>query len=177
MPRLKTEAIAAARRAFDETDWSQDHAGRHALLRKLGELLHANRDRLIEIARLEAGAAVGAADRAHVTGALSGFNDLLECFHAVTWEEDRGRRTDYGFESDRIVLHEPLGVVGAITPWNVPLYINVGKAVAALLAGCTVVLKPAPDTPMLGAIMCELAAEAGFPPGVFNVVTSGGECG
>src|SRR5690606_6206468 len=72
----------------------------------------------------------------------------------------------------RLVLHEAVGVVGAITPWNVPLYVNIGKVVAALLAGCTVVLKPAPDTPLMGAVMGELAAEAGFPPGVFNVVTS-----
>jgi len=61
-------------------------------------------------------------------------------------------------------------VVGAITPWNVPLYVNVGKVVAALLAGCTVILKPAPNTPGMGAIFGELAAEAGFPAGVINVV-------
>jgi aldehyde dehydrogenase (NAD+) len=62
-------------------------------------------------------------------------------------------------------------VVGAITPWNVPLYINIAKVVSALLAGCTVVLKPAPNTPSLATIMGELAAQAGFPPGVFNVIT------
>src|SRR6202008_4944631 len=78
----------------------------------------------------------------------------------------------YGFEPRRIVPHEAVGVVAAITPWNVPLYVNIGKVVAALLAGCTVILKPAPDTPCMGAILGELAAEAGFPAGVFNVVTS-----
>ena len=61
-------------------------------------------------------------------------------------------------------------MVGAITPWNVPLYVNVGKVVAALLAGCTVILKPAPNTPGMGAIFGEFAAEAGFPKGVLNVV-------
>jgi aldehyde dehydrogenase (NAD+) len=70
------------------------------------------------------------------------------------------------------VRHEPIGVVGAITPWNVPFYINVGKACAALLAGCTVVLKSAPDTPKIGAFMAEVAHEVGFPPGVFNVISS-----
>src|SRR3546814_6856826 len=59
----------------------------------------------------------------------------------------------------------PICVVGAITPWIVPLYINVGKVVAALLAGCTVVLKPAPDTPAMGAIFGELAIEAGLQIG------------
>src|SRR5690606_27454465 len=124
------------------------------------------------IARHEAGASMGAAARAHVNGALSGMDDLLKSFHEVTWEEDRGRRNEYGFDSDRTVTHEQLGVVGAITPWNVPLYVNIGKVIAALLAGCTVVLKPAPDTPLLGSIMGEFAKDAGFPPGVFNVVTS-----
>jgi aldehyde dehydrogenase (NAD+) len=67
-------------------------------------------------------------------------------------------------------VYEAVGVVGAITPWNVPLYVNVGKVVAALLAGCTVILKPAPNTPGMGAIFGELAKEAGFPAGVLNVV-------
>lgn len=165
-------AIAAARRAFDQGDWPRQHAERHAVLTKFRDLLFANHDKLVDIARLEAGAAIGAAARAHVNGALSGMDDLLRCFHEVTWEEDRGRRNEYGFDSDRTVIHEAVGVVGAITPWNVPLYVNVGKVIGALLAGCTVVLKPAPDTPLLGSIMGELASEAGFPPGVFNVVTS-----
>jgi aldehyde dehydrogenase (NAD+) len=65
-----------------------------------------------------------------------------------------------------------VGVVAAITPWNVPFYVNVGKVVAALLAGCTVILKPAPNTPGMGSIFGELAVEAGFPPGVLNVLTS-----
>jgi aldehyde dehydrogenase (NAD+) len=165
-------AIDAARRAFDETDWSRQHNQRHALVKEYMALLRANRDRLMDIARIEAGAAVGAACRAHVDFALNGGDDLVECFNAIEWEEDRGRREDNGVLSDRIVIHEPLGVVGAITPWNVPLYVNIGKVIAAFLAGCTVVLKPAPDTPLMGSVMGELAVEAGFPPGVFNVVTS-----
>lgn len=166
-------AISAARRAFDETDWSRQHARRHALLTKYTELLWARRETLVDISRLEAGASLGAAARAHIDGALNGGNDLLECFNKVKWEEDRGRRNDNGVDSDRVVLYEPMGVVAAITPWNVPLYVNVGKVIAALLAGCTVVLKPAPDTPRMGSIMGELALEAGLPPGVLNVVTSG----
>jgi aldehyde dehydrogenase (NAD+) len=79
-------------------------------------------------------------------------------------------RSAYGFESHRKAVREPVGVVAAITPWNVPLYVNVGKVVAALLAGCTVILKPAPNTPGMGAIFGELASQAGFPAGVLNVV-------
>jgi aldehyde dehydrogenase (NAD+) len=166
------EAISAARRAFDETDWSRQHAQRHELVKKYMQLLRANRERLMDIARIEAGAAIGAACRAHVDFALNGGDDMVECSNAIQWEEDRGSREDNGAVSERIVIHEPLGVVAAITPWNVPLYVNIGKVIAAFLAGCTVVLKPAPDTPLMGSIMGELAIEAGFPPGVFNVVTS-----
>jgi len=165
-------AIVAARRAFDRTNWSADHASRFALMKKYRDLLYANRQKLVDIARYEAGSAVGAAARAQVDGALLGMDGLLECFPRVEWEEDRGIRREYGFDTHRIVTHEAVGVVGAITPWNVPLYVNIGKVVAALLAGCTVILKPAPDTPLMGAFMGELAVEAGFPPGVFNVITS-----
>jgi aldehyde dehydrogenase (NAD+) len=166
------EAIAAARRAFDTTDWSARHEYRFALMKKYRDLLVANRARLVQIARLEAGSAVGAAARAQVDGALNGMDGLLECFPQVTWEEDRGIRREYGFDTKRTVVHMPLGVVGAITPWNVPLYVNIGKVVAGLLAGCTVILKAAPDTPAMASIMGELAAEADFPAGVFNVITS-----
>ena len=166
------EAIAAARRAFDETNWSQDHAGRRALIEKYMGVLRANKEHLSDIARIESGAALGATARAVVDWALDGGDDLVKCFDQIVWEEDRGRRDEHGAVSDRIIVHEPLGVVGAITPWNVPLYVNVGKCIAALLAGCTVVLKSAPDTPLMGAVMGELAAEADFPPGVFNVISS-----
>jgi len=165
-------AIAAARRAFDDTDWPVNHDKRFALVKKFVDLLVANRDKLVDIARLEAGSGIGAACRAQVDGALNGAKDYLECFNRVTWEEDRGTRFEYGATSARTVVHEPLGVVAAITPWNVPLYVNVGKVIAALLAGCTVILKPAPDTPLMGSIMGELALEAGLPAGVFNVITS-----
>lgn len=165
-------AIAAARRAFDQSDWSTNHSFRYELLSKYRDLLVAQRDQLVLLARYEAGAAIGAANAAHVEGALNGAKALLEVFPEVTWQEDRGRRNQYGFDTERLVVHEAMGVAGAITPWNVPLYVNIGKVFAALLAGCTVVLKPAPDTPGMGSIMGELAAQAGFPPGVFNVITA-----
>jgi aldehyde dehydrogenase (NAD+) len=165
-------AIAAARRAFDETDWSTRHAYRHQLLSKYRDLLVANRDKLVEIVRHEVGSALGAAFSAQVTGALEGANGLIDAFPSIEWEENRGRRRQYGVDSDRLVVKESMGVAGAITPWNVPMYVNIGKVVAGLLAGCTMVLKPAPDTPLTGSIMGELALEAGIPQGVFNVITS-----
>ena len=163
-------AIAAARHAFDESDWATNPALRFELVSKLYDLFDANRERLSDLARNEAGAALGAVGRAHVDMALDGWKDYLKVFPQVQWEKDYGGREAYGFVSQRKAVYEPVGVVGAITPWNVPLYVNVGKVVAALLAGCTVILKPAPNTPGMGAIFGELAAQAGFPAGVLNVV-------
>ncbi|MFA7585657.1 MAG: aldehyde dehydrogenase family protein [Novosphingobium sp.] len=165
-------AIAAARRAFDQTDWSapENRANRLALVTKYRELFEKNRDRLAQLAVHEAGAAQGAVGRAHVSMALDGWDDYIRVFDEVTWEKDYGTREAFGMQHKRVAVYEPVGVCGLITPWNVPLYVNIGKIVAALLAGCTVVLKPAPDTPGEGAIFGELAAEAGFPAGVINVV-------
>jgi aldehyde dehydrogenase (NAD+) len=165
-------AIAAARRAFDETDWSTNHQLRLELVKKLRDLLKANEARLVEICRYEVGAALGAVQAIHVGGSIAGMDTLIDIFPEVRWEEDRGSAEAYGRKSDRIVVHEAVGVAAAITPWNVPLYVNLAKVISGLLAGCTVILKPAPDTPGAGSILGELAAEAGFPPGVFNVVTS-----
>ena len=164
------EAIAAARRAFVTTDWSTNVEKRVDLVTKLRALFEANRERLSDLARDEAGAAMGAVGRAHVDMALDGWDDYLRLFPQLQWDKDYGGRTGYGFETQRKAVYEPVGVVGAITPWNVPLYVNVGKVVAALLAGCTVILKPAPNTPGMGAIFGELAQEAGFPAGVLNVI-------
>ena len=164
------EAIAAARHAFDTTDWSTNVEKRVDLVTKLRALFEANRERLSDLARDEAGAAMGAVGRAHVDMALDGWDDYLRLFPQLKWDKDYGGRTGYGFETQRKAVYEPVGVVGAITPWNVPLYVNVGKVVAALLAGCTVILKPAPNTPGMGAIFGELAQEAGFPAGVLNVI-------
>lgn len=166
------EAIGAARRAFDTTDWSTNHAKRFELVRKLYELFVANRPQLVDIARHETGASLVAVQRAQVDLALNSWKDLLDLAPEITWEKDRGTRESMGFVSRRKTVYEAVGVVGAITPWNFPFYVNAEKVVSALLAGCTVILKPAPDTPLSGTIFGELAAEAGFPKGVLNVISS-----
>ncbi|MCB2078478.1 MAG: aldehyde dehydrogenase family protein [Novosphingobium sp.] len=165
-------AIVAARNAFDNTNWAdpENAQTRFELVKKYRELFEKNRDRLADLAVHEAGAAQGAVYRAHVNMALDGWDDYLNIFDRVEWEKDYGEKEAFGAIHKRIGVREAIGVVGAITPWNVPLYVNIGKVVAALLAGCTVILKPAPDTPGMGAIFGELAAEAGFPKGVINVV-------
>jgi len=165
-------AIAAARHAFDETDWAsvENAPKRLELVKKYRELFEQNRARLADLAVHEAGAGQGAVNMAHVNMALGGWDDYIEVFGRMEWEIDYGEKEAFGAIHKRIGLREPIGVVAAITPWNVPLYVNIGKVVAALLAGCTVILKPAPDTPGMGAIFGDLAKEAGFPDGVMNVV-------
>ena len=144
------KAIEAARRAFDTTDWATNKQLRFDLVSKLYHLLVANRDRLASLARYEAGAAVGAIPRAQVDMALGCYASLLELFPLVKWESERGDAGPAQYRSRRKVVYEAVGVVGAITPWNVPLYVNIGKVASALLAGCTVILKPAPNTPGVG---------------------------
>ncbi len=167
------DAIASARRAFDETSWSTDAALRRELVVKLRDLTLANRDRIAEIARHEVGAAWGTINSGpQVDLAIENFEGCIKIFDEFSFEQDMGEMTSFSIRSQRFVFREAAGVVGAITAWNVPLYMAIGKIAPALLAGCTVILKPAPETPLMGAILGELAAEAGFPAGVLNVVTS-----
>lgn len=165
-------AIAAARRAFDNTDWSTNHDKRFALVKKLYDLFVANTQRLVDIARHEVGAPLVAVNRAQVANCLGSWKDLMDVYPRLQWQKDYGTSNAMGFPTHRKAVYEAVGVVGAITPWNFPLYVNAEKVVSALLAGCTVILKPAPDTPLAGAIFGELAVEAGFPHGVLNVITS-----
>ena len=167
-------AIAAARRAFDETNWGsiENKDKRLELVTKLRDLFLENREKIHEIAIHEAGASRLNCNLAHYGMAMDGWNDYINKFAEIEWEKDHGERFSALAQSTskRIAVREPVGVVAAITPWNVPLYVNIGKVVASLLAGCCVILKPAPDTPGEGAIFGELAAKAGFPKGVIQVV-------
>ena len=76
-----------------------------------------------------------------------------------------------------LVRHEPVGVVGAIVPWNVPQFVTMAKVAPSLIAGCTMVLKPSPETPLDAYFMAEMLEEAGLPPGVLNIVPAGREVG
>lgn len=165
------EAIAAARRAFDTTDWSKHLETRIALLETLYEKFVSNKERLIQLVIDEAGSTPFFARMAQVESALGGYRDLIDASRELVWKQDRGERGAHGMATHRIVLREAAGVVGAITPFNVPFYVIVEKVVSACLAGCTVVLKPSPDTSAIAALWGEYAADAGFPPGVINIVT------
>jgi aldehyde dehydrogenase (NAD+) len=165
-------AIAAARRAFDETDWSTNVELRVRCLRQLHQALldHAEEFRALTTAEVGMpGFMMGAAGFDVPVEGLKWVTDLLADY---AWETDLGVAEPMGIPTRRTVLREPIGVVAAITPWNVPNQINLAKVGPALAAGCTVVLKPAPDTPWVACELGRLVAEhTDIPAGVFNVVT------
>ena len=165
-------AIAAARRAFDEGSWAGDRALRVRCLRQLHDALLEVAEEFKALTTAEVGMPgfmMGAAGFEVPVDGLRWVTDLLEGYE---FETDLGVAEPMGIASRRTVRREPVGVVAAITPWNVPTQINLAKVGPALAAGCTVVLKPAPDTPWLACELGRLAAErTDLPPGVLNVVT------
>ena len=165
-------AIAAARRAFDTTEWSRDVDFRFHCLMQLHRALERNKERLRRIVVTEVGCPVS------VTG--SQIEDPID--EVRHWAE-HGRDFDYLVDTGihtapmgtarRSIAYDPVGVVGAITPWNVPFYLNIAETVPALMAGNTVVLKPAQLTPWSGNELGRIVAEeTDIPAGVFNVVSS-----
>lgn len=168
-------AIAAARRAFDESDWSTNHDLRLKCLRQLYEGLREVEEEFKQQIAAETGAPLGiCGEMGPQCSVPIGFIEYtLEQLPQFQWSRDAGESEMMGIKSRRLVEKEAIGVVGCITPWNVPLQINLAKCVPALAAGCTVVLKAAPDTPwsatMLGRIV---AQKTDIPPGVFNVITA-----
>lgn len=166
-------ALDAARRAFDDGDWAHDVDLRVRCLRQLDAALRERVDDLTEITIAEVGAPRGACGTVQVQAPLEivpFFADLLEAYE---WRTDLGDAETMGGPCTRWVEREPIGVLGAITPWNVPNQINLAKVIPALAAGCTVVLKPAPDTPWTGLALGAIVDEAtDIPPGVLNIVTA-----
>lgn len=166
-------AVAAARVAFDSTDWSTNVARRVDGLRQLHRALLDHVDVLTDITVAEVGAPRGACGTVQVVAPLDFVPFYADLAESYEWSTDLGPRDTMGGPAHRWYEREPIGVVAAITPWNVPNQINLAKIIPALAAGCTVVLKPAPATPWTGLWLGRLIAEhTDIPPGVVNVVTS-----
>jgi aldehyde dehydrogenase (NAD+) len=166
-------AIAAARRSFDESDWANDRELRKRCLRQLHEALNKERETLRPQIVAEVGAPLMLTYAVQMDSCIDDMEWDIECIDRVEWEYDLPEHEFMGMRSARRVLREPIGVVGAITPWNFPFMLNLSKIVPALAAGNSVILKPAPDTPWSATFIGKLAAEyTDLPPGVFNVVTS-----
>ncbi len=167
------EAIGAARRAFDGTDWSTDVELRVRGLRQLQAAFERHADEIRAMTVAETGSPLSLTYSAQLdtpVGSLGWVADLAEGYE---WETDLGNAEPLGIPSHRWVRREATGVVGAITPWNVPHQINLAKLGPALAAGNTVVLKPAPDTPWCATVLGRLITEeTDIPAGVVNVVPS-----
>jgi aldehyde dehydrogenase (NAD+) len=167
------EAIGSARRAFDETGWSTDSELRKRCLTQLSEALRNELEIFRSILVAEAGVPValtGWYQLDPVPGDLDYWRDQIDLFQTET---ELPVKQVMGSATRRTVRREPFGVVGAITPWNVPLHLIVVKLGPALASGNCVVLKPPPDTPWTGTTFGRLVAErTDIPPGVVNVVTS-----
>ena len=167
-------AIAAARRAFDESDWASDRELRKRSLRQLQEALGKEREVLRPQIVAEVGAPLMLTYAIQQDSCIDDMEWDIDCIDRVEWEHDLPVHEFFGMSSARRVVREPIGVVGAITPWNFPFMLNLSKVIPALAAGNTVVLKPAPDTPWSATHIGKLVAEyTDIPAGVFNIVTSG----
>ncbi len=166
-------AIASARDAFDNTEWAEDHEFRVRCIRQLHEALSNHADDLRAAVVAEVGCPVALTFGPQLDTPIAGLPWVADLAQNYAWETSLGIAEPFGMKTLRTVRREPVGVVGAITPWNYPVQINLAKVVPALAAGNTVVLKPAPDTPYSATLLGRLIAEhTDLPAGVVNIVTS-----
>jgi aldehyde dehydrogenase (NAD+) len=164
-------AVAAARRAFDSGPWPKMTAReRGRLLYKLADRIERNAEELAALETLNNGKPIR--DSRNIDLPL-----VIECYRYYAGWADKieGRTIPINGPYFTYTMHEPVGVCGQIIPWNFPLLMQAWKWAPALAAGCTSVLKPAEQTPLSALRVGELALEAGFPPGVVNIVPGFGE--
>lgn len=166
-------AVAAARAAFDNGPWpSTPPHERAAVIAAAVKMLAERKDLFTKLLAAETGQPPTIIETMHWMGSMGAMNYFAGAADKVTWTETRT-----GSYGQSIVSREPVGVVGAIVAWNVPLFLAVNKIAPALLAGCTIVLKPAAETPLTANALAEVFAEVGLPEGVLSVVPGGIETG
>ncbi len=167
-------AVDAARQAFDTGEWPRtDPAERIATVRRFADAYRSRQDQLAQLISTEMGSPLWFSQVGQVGATGMALDAFLNAASGTAWEE---RRTG-AFGGEVVVRREPAGVVGIITPWNVPHFVIMAKLAPALLAGCTVVLKPPPESPLSTLALAEILDEAGLPPGVVSVLPGGREVG
>lgn len=178
-PKDAVRAIDAARQAFDEGPWPwMKPADRARLLVRMAEALEAKQAELRELIVAQTGSVGFLTDFIQAGGSIGMFrSNAAQAEHVVEWVESAPITGGPTGMSGSVIVREPVGVVGAITPFNFPFMLNVVKVAPALAAGCTVVLKPHPWTPLDAFLIAQAAEEAELPPGVLNVITGHGEVG
>jgi aldehyde dehydrogenase (NAD+) len=167
-------AVRAARASFDAGVWAgtSPHE-RAAVLHRAADLLEKRSDELAQAITAELGCPIWFSQRAHVPNPIRQLRYYADLCRDFGYEERRGD----AITNTSLVVQEPVGVVAAITPWNGPLSTPALKTAPALAAGCSVVLKPAPETPLTVYALAEALAEAGLPEGVLSIVPAGREAG
>jgi aldehyde dehydrogenase (NAD+) len=168
------KAIAAARRAFDETDWSTNHAFRKRCLEQLQEALEADREEMRAELVAEVGTPIMVTYGPQLDSPMEdAFRWPAKYIEEYQWERPLADGNAFGIPSRRVVIKEAQGVVGAIVPWNYPFEVTSNKLAQVLATGNTVIVKPAPDTPWNATRLGRLIAErTDIPAGVVNIVTS-----
>ncbi len=166
-------ACAAAREAFDSGPWPRmTPQERQAVLANAVKLIEDRADELKFLLKAETGQPQMIVDMMQYGAALSGLQYYSAAAEKFVWKDVRD-----GIYGQTLVLREPVGVVGAVVAWNVPMFLACNKLGPSLIAGCTMVLKPAAETPLTINALAEVFAEAGLPEGVLSVVPGGPETG
>ncbi|MDP1818470.1 MAG: aldehyde dehydrogenase [Acidimicrobiales bacterium] len=166
-------AVAAARRAFDEGPWPRlTMAERAEQLGRVHGELNGRQAELAALVTEEVGTPISFSTMVQAMVPMMFLDYYVNLGRTYATEDVRP-----GMLGPSIVVQEPVGVVGAIVPWNYPFYLTLAKVAPALLAGCTVVIKPAPETPLDIYLLAEAVEAVGLPPGVLNVLPAGREVG
>jgi aldehyde dehydrogenase (NAD+) len=167
-------AVAAARDAFDNGEWPRlSPEERIAAVQKFSEAYAAHIPDMAAVITEEMGSPISFSNLAQSPAPWMMLNTFLQIAGEYPWEE----RRQGVLGSDVVVRREPVGVVGAIVPWNVPQFVTMSKLAPALIAGCTIVIKPSPETPLDAFLMADILDEAGIPKGVVSVIPAGREVG
>ena len=167
-------AVAAARDAFDNGEWPRlSPEERIAAVQKFSEAYAAHIPDMAAVITEEMGSPISFSNLAQSPAPWMMLNTFLQIAGEYPWEE----RRQGVLGSDVVVRREPVGVVGAIVPWNVPQFVTMSKLAPALIAGCTIVIKPSPETPLDAFLMADILNEAGIPKGVVSVIPAGREVG
>lgn len=174
-PEDVDKAVRAAHAAFYDGRWSELTPGQRSnILWKFAELMEKHSEELAKAESLNVGKPY---QMLSLGGDIPFAIDNLRFFASLARDTHGSRAGEYMAGYTSISRKEPVGVVGQIAPWNYPIMMAVWKIGPALAAGCTVVLKPAPQTPYTTLMLAELSKEAGIPDGVLNIVTGGNDTG
>ncbi len=167
-------AVAAARAAFDRGEWAgMAFDERLAVVERFANAYAARMVEMADVITAEMGSPASFSQLAQSPAPWMMLTTFMEVAKAYPWEEERMGVLG----SPLIVRREPVGVVAAIVPWNVPQFVTMSKLAPALLSGSTMVLKPAPETPLDAYLLAEILDEAGVPAGVVNIVPAGRDAG